>query len=194
MIKKIWKRFLNRVVRDKKGFLDSFGIGGGYSSQTSKTARPEFVQAPDYAEAEGARKTWWDRLQQWGGMPGYGAISPDWGDIWQQASQKIRDYYWGTPTQSGAINKVKASAARRNVSESPALEKNIAAMSTEEAGKLTNLSKEQAIQQALFGEQGRQTWLQSLMGLSQVNPQGTWWSPWSKQSGFKLSGNIGGFF
>ena len=151
------------------------GLFGGKDDEEDQP--PQFIRAPEYEEAEGARGKWWEQLQQWGEDPNYGAISPDWADIWQTAQQKVKQYFWGGPTQPGLAGKVKASAARRGVSESPALETELTRMGQEEAGMLREMATEQAVQKASFGEQGRQTWLQSLTGLSQQKPAGTWWTP-----------------
>lgn len=169
-------------------------FGGGYESKKSATynAAPEFVQAPDYAESEGARTKWWDLLQQFGQEPGYGAIQPDWGQIWEDAQNKVKQYYWGSPTDPGVVNKVKSSAAARGVSESPALTKMMARMGASEGNALSSMATEQAKEQANLSEQGRQFYLQNLMGLSNMNPQGTFYTPWSKtkSSGWNVDGQI----
>ena len=173
----------------------SAGVSGDYRRDKSRTttARPEFQMAPEFEEAKGARKSWWDKLQQWGGSPGYGAIAPNWGDIWGQAKQRVRDYYWGDSTSSGMAGKIKASAARRGVSGSPALEKGLTKMGVEEGKATGDVAVQQALAQAQFGEEGRNTWLQSIMGLSGMTPQGKWWSPWQETLGSSMGvkGNVG---
>ena len=160
------------------------GIGGAMiSSKAARDNKPEFAQAPESEEAKGARKLWWDKLQNWGADPNYGAISPDWGDMWKQGQQKIRDYYWGSATQPGLIGKVKGSAARRGVSDQPALEKEITKMGVEEAGDIGDMTSQQNIAQAKFGEQARQNWLQSIMGLTNKSPAATSYTQPQQSSG-----------
>jgi hypothetical protein len=117
-------------------------------------------------EAQAAQKTWWDKLQSWGSDANYGAISPDWNDIWDLASKKISQYYWGDVGTTGAAGKVKASAARRGVSQSPALENSLALLSMDEASNISDMAKQEAINKATFAEQGRESWLNSLMNLA----------------------------
>ena len=197
---KLISRLFPRSYRNNKGefSLGGLNIGGGYGRSKSRTeeARPEFVQAPDYEEAEGARKSWWDRLQQWGASPSYGSVSPDWGKIWESGAGKIRDYYWGTATQPGQIGKVKASAARRGVSGQPAMEKEITKMAVSEAGDIKDYTTQQNVAQAQMMEQARMNWLKSLMGLAQVNPQGQWYTPWSttNSSEWNVGGGVEGKF
>ena len=117
-------------------------------------------------EASAAQKTWWDKLQSWGSDPNYGAISPEWDDIWDLASKKINQYYWGGVGTTGEAGKVKASAARRGVSQSPALENSLSLLGMSEAGNISDLAKQEAINKATFAEQGRENWLTSLMNLA----------------------------
>lgn len=153
-------------------------ISDMFSSEEGKwetPPAPTFHRAPEYEEATGARGTWWDKLKEWGKQPGYGAISPDWADIWGTAAKRIKQYYWGGPGgQPGLAGKVRASAARRGVSESPALETELTGMGYEEAGKMGDLATTMGIKEAEFGETGRQNWLTSLMSLAGMKVPGTW--------------------
>lgn len=162
-------------LRDKKdilrNFLDPTKLGGIFGGGDERIPDEDiFRQLPEFAESEQARGKWWEKLQEWENQPGYGAIAPDWGDIWDRAEGKVNRYYWGSPTSPGAVGKIRASAARRGVSESPALETNISRMAKEEGLQLQDMATEQAMQEALFGEQGRQNWMAQLMGLTQVKP------------------------
>lgn len=148
----------------------AMGIGAGFLSKDDDDDGPLYEQLPDYPESEGAREMWWEKLQKWGTQPGYGAIAPDWGDMWERARGKVSRYYWGGPTSPGAIGKVKASAARRGVSESPALQTMTGRMAKEEGLALKDIASEQSLQEALFGERGRQNWMTQLMGLSSMKP------------------------
>lgn len=117
-------------------------------------------------EAQQAQKTWSEKLQSWGSDPNYGAISPEWDDIWDLASKKINQYYWGGVGDTGLAGKVKASAARRGVSQSPALENSLSLLGMSEAGQISDAAKQEAINKATFAEQGRENWLTSLMNLA----------------------------
>lgn len=189
MLKKLINHFMRRVIKNKDGLfgiddailwpaLISAGsgiLGGALGGEDEQ--EPQFKKAEEYPEAKSARETWWDKLNQWGSQPDYGAISPDWEDIWSQAQRKVRNYFWGTATQPGLSDKVKASAARRGVSDSPALQTELTKMGQEEGSMLSDIAKEQAIQKANFSETGRQNWLSSLTNLSGLNPNGQWYTP-----------------
>lgn len=148
------------------GLLGGKGGGGG-----SAEPKAFYEQLPDYSEATGARETWWDKLQMWGEQPGYGAIAQPWEDIWGRTKKKVSQYFWGDETGGGLAGKVRASAARRGVSESPALETELTRMGQMESSQLSDLAVEQALQEATFGEQGRQNWMNQLMTLAQIKPQ-----------------------
>lgn len=154
------------------------------SSARAEQAAPNYALAPEYDETGKARKSWFDSVQAFGQMPGYGAIAPDWADIWEKSRKKVDQYYLGTATKGGAIDRVKASAARRGVSDSPALESQLGAMGVEAGGQIENLARDQAIAEAQFGEQGRQNWLQQIMALAGLGgPGGQWWTPWKTETG-----------
>ncbi len=158
--------------------LAGAGIGsqilGGALGSKKKEYNPEdmlvYKQLPDYPEATGARQSWWNKLQDWGNQPGYGAIAPDWADIWDLAKKKVDQYYYGGVNDTGLAGKLKASAARRNVSQSPALENMLLSMGMEQGSQMSDLAKNEAINKATFSEQGRQNWLSSIQNLSQLKP------------------------
>jgi hypothetical protein len=197
-----------KFIFNNKGLL---GIEGGYKSSKdsysksysnrTENAPSEFIKQEEYPEAEGARKAWWQRLQEFGGQPGYGAISPDWGDIWQNAQRKVQQYFWGSPTQPGAVSKIQASAARRNRSDDPALQNMMARMAATEGGLLSDMATEQATEKSKLAESGRLNWLTNLMSLSGMQMPGQWFTPWTttsgtesgtgKQSGWNVSGEAG---
>lgn len=136
---------------------------------------PEFLRSPEYAEATEARGTWWDKLQEWGGQEGYGAIAPNWDEIWGLTQDKIRQYYWGGPEGGyGLSGKVKSSAAERGVSDSPALQTELTRMGMGEAGDIRKAGVAQSTARAEFGERGRQNWMDQLMGLSKMKVPGVW--------------------
>jgi hypothetical protein len=147
------------------------GVGGGLSaaSNVKKKQTLNMTQYPEFPEADAARQDWWSRLQQWGSDPNYGAITPDWADIWSNAQDKVRQYYWGSPTQMGLSGKVKASAARRGVSDT-ALEPNLTAMGVEEGNQIKDMATNMGIQKSNLAESGRLNWLQSLQSLTNQKP------------------------
>lgn len=163
-------------------------------------AGPKPEQYPEFPEAKQAREAWMGSLQEWGEQPGYGAIGPDWGDIWERSKKRVSEYYWGGPGgQPGLAGKVRGSAARRGVSQSPALETELSRMGMQEAGQLRDISIEQAIQEAVFGEQGRQSWLQNLQAMTGVRPRyyqpgGMWQAPYAnieQSMGYPAAGGEG---
>lgn len=174
------------------GFFD-FLFGSDDEEQTRQTQETvnkptEFVKAPEYSESEGARGLLWTNLQKWGNAPGFGAISPDWEDIWSKAKSKVNRYYWGGPSEGGGLaGKVRASAARRNVSDSPALESELTNLGMQEGIQLGDIATQQATQQAQFGETGRQNWITSLMNLMGLKPQVSAYSPGSTVTGTTYS-------
>jgi hypothetical protein len=147
----------------------SAGMGVA-SAATKKKDKSGFQTTPEYPEAQAARSSWWSKLQEWGQDPNYGGIAPDWADIWENAKGKVQRYFWGSATDPGAVNKVRSSLARRNASDSPAAEDLIARMGIEESTQLKDIATQEATQQAQFGENARQNWMQSLMGLAQQKP------------------------
>ena len=173
----------------------SSGASGSTGKIKTETGATQFSQAPDYAESEGARQSWWQQLQQFAGMPGYGAISPDWAGIWENAQKKVQQYFWGSPTDPGLVGKVKSSASARGVSESPAREKMIQRMGATEAGVMSDMATEQATKEAEFGEAGRLNYLQQLQTLAGYKPQVAGYTPWqttdTKQNSWDVSGKLG---
>lgn len=148
-------------------------FGGGKGSNGGMNIEDLLVykQLPDYAEATGAREDWWSKLQEWGKDPNYGAISPAWNETWDLAKKKINQYYWGGVGETGLAGKVRASAARRGASQSPALENQLAMLGMSEAGEMSDLASQEAINKAQFGESARGNWLTSLQNLAVQKPQ-----------------------
>lgn len=149
------------------------GGGGGYDQVPQKGQRTEneWVQLPDYPEATGARENWWSTLQKWQTEPGYGAIQPDWNSIWENARGKVSRYFGGGPEGPGIDSKVKAGLARRGMSENPASDALLQRSGFQQGNMLQDLAVEQATKQAELGEQGRTTWLSSLMHLAGLKPR-----------------------
>ena len=152
-------------------------VGGGLGILGSQMGRRDFEQPEiqvkkleEFPESEQARKDIAGRLQEWGDLPGYGAIEPDWGDIWERAKGKVSRFYWGGVGDTGLAGKVKASAARRGVSESPALQTQLTKMGMQEGLELKDIASEQALQEAAFGETGRQNWFTQMQNLARMKP------------------------
>lgn len=159
------------------GFFDFF-TGGDDDKETTSSVRnlkPEIL--PGYPESEAARQDWGKTLSEWKTMPGYGAIAPNWNDIWESARQKVQRYFGGGPEGPGAIAQVRSNLARRGVSESPAAEAEISKLGMQQGNLLQDAAVQQATQEAAFGESGRINWLNSLMQLAGLKPD--YWNPGS---------------
>ncbi len=177
-------------------FSDLFG---GSKTKSSQTTKNDWQVAPEYSEATGARASWWDALQKWGKQPGYGAIAPDWNSIWDNSRQKVQRYFGGGPEGPGLNATVKAGLARRGVSEQPAADSLMQRSGFQQGNQLQDMAVQQAIQEAQFGEKGRQDWIGQLMQLAGLKPQmlnagstseGT--QSTSGGEGWDLLGNIAG--
>lgn len=157
-------------------------IGGGLAAGgliTSATAGRDKVQNdwlanPEYPHSQDSRDLWWQKLQDWGKDPNYGAIAPDWNDIWHQTQQKVKGYYNGTAMAPGVQDRVNSSLARRGMSENPASDFLHAQVGAQESQDLGNLSAQQNIAQNQFAEQGRNDWLSSLQNFQAQKPAGQW--------------------
>ena len=156
------------------------GSKWGKSREMQYTAPTEFSGQSRGAEAEGARGLWWEKLQEFGGMDNYGAVEPDWADIFAQAQKKVKQYYWGSPTSKGAVDKIKASAAERGMSDSGAMEKNMAKMSAEEGNTMGQIGADMGMEKARLGENARNNWMSQLQGLTNYNPFGEFYTPWTE--------------
>lgn len=134
----------------------------------------QFLMNPEYPHSQDARDLWWNKLQSWGSDPNYGAIAPDWNDIWDQTQQKVKQYYNGGPLTPGVQNRIDSSLARRGMSENPASDFLHAQVGAQEAQDLGGLSAQQNIAQNQFAEQGRNEWLNSLQNFQAQRPAGQW--------------------
>lgn len=157
--------------------VGSAAIGAGASMYNSRKARKAGApgemahqELPEHPESKQARQDISAKLKEFETQPGYGAISPDWGDIWNRAKGKISRYYWGEPGSTGLAGKVKASAARRGVSDSPAMETMLTQMGQQESLDLNDANIEQTLQEALMGETGRRNWMEDMFRLSGITP------------------------
>ena len=141
------------------------------SAQDQYNAQPDYIQLPEYPEADTARQDWGKTLTDWG-QPGqgYGANLPDYNAIFENAKKRINQYYWGGATGGGVIDKIKAGAAQRGVQDSPAMGVLTSRMGAEEAGQIGDKSVEVDTQKAAAIESARNNWLNSLMQLSAQKP------------------------
>ena len=143
VLRLLWNHFSRTVIHDRRGTWAMIGaaaiggglglagsfLGGGGDDQERETFMPkvDFLTPPaaqwrgapspeqyaEFPESEQARKMWFGKMEQWGGEPGYGAIGPDWGDIWEQSQQRVKDYYWGGPGgQPGLAGELGTNAHR----------------------------------------------------------------------------------
>lgn len=155
--------------------IGAIGASAASTALKGKTeTKNEWLQNPEYPEAEQARTMWLDRLKQWGEDPNYGAVTPDWGNIWEMVQRQIKQYYEGGPLQPGVKDRLKSSLARRNMSDSPAYDYMNMAADAEMGNRLTDASTNMGIEKANLAESGRKTWLQSLEDLQGRKPQGQW--------------------
>lgn len=140
-----------------------------WGDEEEETGRQETTQtmAPkDYTESTAARGNWWDTLQNWGKSGTYGVDTGIYNDIYSQAAKKINQYYWGSPTGPGAVDKIKSNVAQRGAQDSPATGVLSSRMAAEEANKLGDLSTTVGTAKANTIENARGNWLNSLMQLA----------------------------
>lgn len=173
---------------DFLGFGGSGNDGNSGNVQQVRNLKPEIL--PTYPEAEGARGTWWDTLKQWQSQPGYGAIQPNWNDIWENARQKIQRYFHGGPEGPGVISNVKSNLAQRGMSDNPASENLIGRLGMQESNQLQDIAVKMAMEEAMLGEQGREKWLNSIQNLASLKPT-YWWNPGSDTISYNTSPSLG---
>jgi hypothetical protein len=160
---------------------------GGQNREAAKKAQDEYnaqtdyLQLPDYSEATGARQDWAKQIKDWGASPSYGANLSNYDEIFANAAKKINQYYQGTASAPGMNDRLKASAARRGVSESPAADVLMQRSGVEEANKLGDLATTVGTDKANAIETARTNWMSSLQSLAQLKPSFT--SPKSGQFG-----------
>lgn len=145
-------------------------LGGLFGSDDEEEWEPKYLQLPDYAESDTARQNWSKWLQENNASNNYGATDMNWDEIFNTAKSKLNRYYWGGVNDTGLAGKVKASAARRGVSQSPALETNLSSLGMQEAIDLNDLTTNLTTQKASYTENARNTWLSSLMNLAGLKP------------------------
>lgn len=155
----------------------ALALGGGAmaASASGKEERHnDWLANPEYPHSQDARDLWWKKLEDWSSDPNYGAISPDWDNIWNMTQQKVKEYYRGGPLTPGAKGRLKSALARRNMSENPASDFLNAQIDAQEAQDLGSLAAQQSIAKNEFTERGRGAWLDSLEGFQAQKPAGQW--------------------
>lgn len=159
------------------GTIDKFRtryFGDDEEPSQTTTSTPQFYAAPEYPEATKARQTWSSTLDDWKGSGSYGAVLPNFDNIYSNAAKKVNQYYWGSPSAPGLSDKISADLARRGMSDQPAAGVLKQRMGVEEANKLGDLSSQVDTQKASAVESARNNWMTSLMNLSSMKPEGTW--------------------
>lgn len=150
------------------------GNDNGNNSDELQWREPKWYQTPDYSEATNARQNWAKTLTDWGGSGTYGANLPDYNAIFENAKKRINEYYYGSPSSPGMIDKIRASGAARGVQDSPAIDVLAQRSGVEQANKIGDISVGVDTQKAAAIEAARNNWLSSLMSLSSLKPSGTW--------------------
>lgn len=145
-------------------------FGGGSKMKDYKTYMPETKVLPGFEESDWARGEVKNRLEAWGGQPGYGAIAPNWDDMWGMAQKRVKQHFWGDEAGPGVMGKITAEAEKRGQTDQPAFFKSLNRMGKTEAGEMSDLAIKQAIQEAQFSETGRNTWLKEMNFLTQQRP------------------------
>lgn len=146
-------------------------FGGSKGSSQTTTSTPTFTQLPDYQEATGARESLYGKLNEFGNIPGYGAITPDFQQLFESARKKISDYYrGGAEGDGGLLGQLKSSRASRGVSEQPGTEAQMLRLGAKEGEAIADTAVQQATQQANMSEQARRNWISDMFGLAQLKP------------------------
>lgn len=180
MLKYLWNYFKKRMKSERGSWVAVaiggsavLGVGAGLLGGDSTSTQDQTQTFKAGPEAQKALTTWSDTLQNWGQQPGYGAIQPDWDQIWNLASQKIQQYYSGTALSPGVNDAIKASVAGRNVGDSSTPEVLKARMGIEQGQQMANFAGQEAIQKTQTEQTGQQTWLNSLQALASSTQGGT---------------------
>lgn len=156
------------------------GAGAGIVGDEINKGKPNvsnvYTPGPDASIGESNANTWGTQLQNMASEPDYGAIQPDWNDIWNQTQQQVQNYFSGTATQPGVNDQIDASFAQRGMSGDPAASFLQAQSGANEAQDLGNLSAQQNIAENQFGLQGQQNWMQDEQAFqnSTMPAQGNW--------------------
>jgi len=162
------------------------GIAGtALSANSSPDVSNDFLQNPQFPNSQAARDTWWQTLQNQQNDPtgAYGAIAPDWNDIWQQTQQQVKNYYEGSATTPGVNDAIKGSFAQRGMGGQAGETFALSASGANEAQQLGGLSAQQNIAKNQFALQGQQNWMNSLANFQAQKPTGEWQTQVNPSSG-----------
>lgn len=163
-----------RILRDPVSALVLGGagligsLGGAAISASSNGGKPnqsyEYFKGPDFQQGQTATNDWLNQLTQDQADPtgNFGAISPDWSDIWQQTQKQVQQYFNGTATNPGVNDQIKSSFAQRGMSADPAASFLSSMSGANEASMLNNLSAQQNIAKQQFANEGKTQWLNSI--------------------------------
>lgn len=179
------------------------GAGAGLIGSSMNKGKPqiqnEYAKGPDFQINQDATNSWLNQLTQDQQDPtgNFGAISPDWNDIWAQTQKQVQQYYHGTATSPGVNDQIKASFAQRGMSGDPAASYLTAASGANEASDLSTLGAQQNIAKQTFANQGKQNWLNSIASFqNQTSGEAGNWSgavvsPTSGQQAANIIGTAG---
>lgn len=159
------------------GALGSAAIGA-----SSNGGRPQiqnvYTKGPSFDAGQKAQTDWLNQLTSDQNDPtgNFGAISPDWNDIWQQTQQQVHNYYNGTATSPGVNDQIDASFAQRGMSGDPAAAFLRSESGANESQQLGNLSAQQNIAKNEFANQGKQNWYSNINNFQNATAgeQGSW--------------------
>lgn len=143
------------------------GIIGSSDNGGQPNVSNVYTPGPNYQAGQTSTQDWLNQLTSDQNDPtgNFGAISPDWNDIWQQTQQQVSNYYNGTATSPGVNDQIKASFAQRGMSGDPAASYLTAASGANQASDLTNLAAQQNIAKQTFANEGKTQWLNSIASL-----------------------------
>lgn len=156
------------------------GAGSGLIGDAMNGGKPQiqdqYTQGPDFQVNQNATNNLYSTLTQMQSEPDYGAIQPDWNDIWNQTQEQVQNYFGGTATTPGVNDQINASFAQRGMSGDPAASYLQAASGANEAQDLGNLSAQQNIAKNQFGLTAQQNWLQDISQFQNntANQAGNW--------------------
>lgn len=152
-------------------------VAGGIVSASAagkEERQQDWLANPEYPHSQDARDLWWQKLQDWGNDPNYGAVSPDWDNIWNETQRKVKQFYDGGPLAPGVKDRLKSSLARRGMSDNPASDFQMLQTDAQQAQDLQGLNVEQNLQRTNFTNSGRDAWLGSLERFQAQKPAGQW--------------------
>lgn len=153
---------------------------GLFSSLTKPpSVNTTYTQGPTYAAGQTSTDDLLSSLTQEATEPNYGAISPDWNDIWNQTQQQVQDYFGGTATSPGVNDAIKSSFAQRGMGGDPAESFTLAGSNADEAQDLGNLSAQQNIAEQTFGQQAQQNWYTNMLNFQNQTANGPAGGDWN---------------